>query len=229
MTTTRHRVLAPLTLAAALALTACNQGGQAEFESGDQPSANEQAAPAATEDDTADAQDDAAGEDASAAETDAAEEDGEAGGQDASSPAGVNPATVPDAIATVTVPARVNRDKDATLDVSIHSLTREGKTVMGVFSFTLNSTADDDGRLWLYDVLGSQSWAPHFIDTQNLARHDVLRKGSTKAITDSQGSTYVRPGQTLYGYAAFAAPPEDVTSVMVSLTDGTQAVEVPIQ
>ncbi|MGO0575301.1 hypothetical protein [Ornithinimicrobium panacihumi] len=213
MKITRHRALAPLALVAALTLTACNQGQTAEFEAEPQQNtAQEQ--PAQQETTHEETTEQESTEDDLTAQSAAA--------------AGVNPVTVPDAVATVTVPARVERDPEATLDVSIHSLTREGKTLVGVFSFTLDSSADD-GSIWLYHLLGNTSWRPHLIDTENLARHDVLSSTGINAVTDSQGSTYLRPGHTTYAYAAFASPPEGVSSMMASLIDGTQAVEVPIQ
>lgn len=48
-------------------------------------------------------------------------------------------------------------------------------------------------------------------------------------MTDYQGAKF-RPGQTFYAYASFAAPPTDVTSITVSLTDGAPAAaQVPIR
>lgn len=220
MKKTRQTRLVPVALAAALVLSAC-QGETAQFEDGTQES------PVAAQP----AQDPAGGTD------DAPEEATDDAGEEATddvtarsaAAAGVDPATVGPAVATGTVPVKVSGDPDATMDVSIHSLTREGKTVVGIFSFTVSSKATDAEPEWLYDYLGSQSWRPHLIDTVNLTRHDVLREGTTVAMTDSQGSNYFRPGQTVYGYAAFAAPPEDVDSMLVSLVEGAPSAEVPLQ
>lgn len=231
---TLHRPLVPLTtaltLALALSLSACSQDEPAAFEETATQAVDTSAEPAADEsslddstetepeniesavdegDNTADATDDVTEQSASAA--------------------GIDPSTLGEPVATVTVPANVQGDNDATMDVSLYSLTRDGETVVGVFSFHVNSENGDDEARWIYHYLGSQSWNPHLIDTTNLHRHDVLMQSGVRAATDHQGVKF-RPGQTLFAYAAFAAPPADIDTVTVSLVDGGAAVqEVPVQ
>src|SRR5699024_2291861 len=63
----------------------------------------------------------------------------------------------------------------------------------------------------------------------NLTKHTVLHNGAETAQTSSQGAE-LRPGQTLHGYAMFAAPPEDVTAMDVMLVAGaTPATGVEIR
>lgn len=225
--TTLRRSLVPLTLAAALALSACSEGETASFETTSaQSAADAEPAQDGADDETGDGE--AAAQDTATDDTADDAEETDVTAQSAAA-AGVDPATVGPALATGTVPVEVDGDPEATMDVSIHSLTREGSTLIGIFSFTVSSTATDAEPEWLYDYLGQQSWRPHLIDTVNLTRHDVLVEAGAWAKTDSQGSNFFRPGQTVYGYAAFAAPPEDVDTMLVNLIEGAPAAEVPLQ
>lgn len=125
---------------------------------------------------------------------------------------------LPPAIASGTVAATVEGDPDATLTVSLHELRRDGKRLTALVSFLVESTEQDEA-LWLYDYLGNDSWRPYLIDPVNLTKHTVLEGAGQRAQTDSQGAKF-RPGQTLHGYAMFAAPPEDVTAMDVMLVEG---------
>lgn len=125
---------------------------------------------------------------------------------------------LPEAIASASVPAHVDGDPDATLTVSLHELRRDGKRLIALFSFLVESTNEDEAN-WLYDYLGGDSWDPYLIDPVNLTKHLVLTGAGQRAQTDSQGAEF-RPGQTLHGYAMFAAPPEDVTAMDVMLVEG---------
>ncbi|HLQ81677.1 MAG TPA: hypothetical protein VK122_11335 [Brachybacterium sp.] len=135
---------------------------------------------------------------------------------------------LPEAVATASVPATVEGDPDAALTVSLHELRRDGKRLIALVSFVVES-AEEDEAYWLYDYLGDEIWSPYLIDPVNLTKHTVLRNGAEQAQTDSQGAEF-RPGQTLHGYAMFAAPPEDVTAMDVMLVEGaTPATGVEIR
>lgn len=135
---------------------------------------------------------------------------------------------LPEAIATASVPASVSGDTDATLTVSLHELRRDGKRLTALVSFLVESTNEDEAQ-WLSHYLGDRTWAPYLLDPVNLTKHTVLRNGAEKAQTSSQGAEF-RPGQTLHGYAMFAAPPEDVTAMDVMLVEGaTPATGVEIR
>ena len=137
-------------------------------------------------------------------------------------------AGLPEAVATASVPATVEGDPDAALTVSLHELRRDGKRLIALVSFVVES-AEEDEAYWLYDYLGDEIWSPYLIDPVNLTKHTVLRNGAEQAQTDSQGAEF-RPGQTLHGYAMFAAPPEDVTAMDVMLVEGaTPATGVEIR
>lgn len=107
------------------------------------------------------------------------------------------------------------------MTVALYGLERSGSTLVGTFSFVVHSSAPRPSPKWLYHYLGESSWSPFAIDTVNLNRHDVMsgELGIPKSQTDSQGMTFL-PGQTFYAFAVFAAPPEDVTTMDVSMCDG---------
>lgn len=221
-----HRPLLPLALAAALTLSACSDGESATFEQS-----------ATQADDTAPETEAAGSDTAGSADTaDAAGATSGAGGdaeddvtEQSAAAAGVDPAQLGEPIATVTVPAVVEDDPEASMDVHLYSLRRDGETVVALFSFTVSSEDGSDDARWIYHYLGDTSWRPFLVDTTNLTRHDVLGSSGTRAMTDYQGVKF-RPGQTLYAFAAFAAPPEGVDTVTVNIDAGAPAVaEVPIQ
>jgi len=203
MTSSLTRPLAPALLVAALALSACSGEEEAAFV--ESASASPSQAPDAS------------------AETDAVT-------QESAAAAGVDLSDISNPIAAATAPAQVRGDPEATMDVRLLSLTRDGQTLIGIFSFTVNSELVDEETASLFGYLGNAFWTPYLVDATNLTRHDVLSgEGGVQTVTDSAGVRF-SPGQTLFGYAAFAAPPEDITSVTVSLVDSAPAaVNVPIQ
>lgn len=139
--------------------------------------------------------------------------------------AGVDLTNLPAPIASATVAAKVNSDPDAKLTINLHQLRRTGKVVTATFSFQVTSTVAESDSL--FDYLGQQSWWPYLVDTQNLKRHDVVVGGGARAKTDDLSA--FAPGQTLYAYAMFAAPPQDVTAVDVQMIGGAPtATNVPI-
>lgn len=246
--TTLRRPLVPLALAAALALSACGGGETATFDDTQEqqqvaepadeaqeavPDEGQEAAPDEGAE-TAGAQgaaeepgDDAAGTAGDQAGTRADNQD--AVTEQSAAAAGVNLAEVGEPIGTATIPAAVDGDDEATMDVALHGLRREGNTLVGIFSFRVNS--EFDGRRSLFSYLGGNYWNPFLVDPVNLTRHDVLRADgrASLAMTSDTGTSFA-PGTTLYGFATFAAPPEDVTSMTVHLVDGAPAIpEVEIR
>lgn len=143
--------------------------------------------------------------------------------------AGVDLTALPAPLASGRTPARVSDDANATLEVVLYSLRRTGKTVTGTFSFRVITTNPSTGGGTLMGYLGTM-WNPYLVDTTNLKRHGVVSSASTPAMTASGASGQrFRPGQTLYAYATFAAPPADVTTMDVQLLDGIPtAVGVPL-
>lgn len=142
---------------------------------------------------------------------------------------GIDPTTLGDPVASAEVAADVDGDPDATITVALYGLFKEGKTLTAVYSFTVKTTkAASDTKDSIYGYLGNQGWHPYAVDTVNLNRHDPLKSDKGAIQTDIIGPTF-RPGQTLYGFAAFAAPPEDVTTMSVQLVEPAPlAQEVPI-
>lgn len=242
-----HRPLVPLALAAALALSACSNEEPATFEdTGAQAAQQAQETSAGAGQDQAEPDDqeltdDQPADQAGAGATEAATGAADAAGATAGSPAdegssegsaaaaGVEPAELGEPIGTAVVPATVSGDPEATMEVSLYSLQRDGSTVVGTYSFTVHSEDGDDDARWIYHYLGDASWAPFLVDTTNLTRHDVLGESATRAMTDFQGAKF-RPGTTFYAYASFAAPPEGVTTMTAYVVDGAPAIpDVEIQ
>lgn len=192
----RSTALSAAAAALALALTACSSGSVAE-----EPNAE-------------------------GAETqESAQESGEAAGSKGESgsaeAAGLNPNDLPDPVASQEIPAAVDGDDKATMTVDLFPLKRQGETVVAQFAFTVNSekTDEDDDGDDLYGYLGDASWNPFLVDSRNLRKHNVLDKFPQRAQTSYQ-STKFKPGQTHYAFAVFAAPPQDVDEVEVSVVDG---------
>lgn len=211
MKNTLHHSLAPLALVAALTLSACS-GEEASFEdTATQPTTGSEdvvAEEAITEDGEATTEDDVTAQSAAAA--------------------GVDLTDLGEPVGTATIPAIVDADPDATMDITLHELRRAGDTVVGTYSFLVDS--EDETPQRLYDYLGLQQWSPFLVDTVNLNRHDVLGPFTeSRVMTQSTGSKF-RPGQTFYAMAVFAAPPAEVTTMTAQLVDGAPAVtEVPIR
>lgn len=216
MKRTMTTVTLALALAGALALSGCSQDDTATF---DDPSVQDVSPEGADEEAATDSADSTNGD--SSEQNDVTQESATA--------AGVEPSSLGDPVASATIPAVVVSDPEATMEVSLYSLTRDGESLIGLFSFRVDSADGADEPEWLYTYFGGQVWRPHLINTTDLARHDVLSEGSTSASTESQGVQF-QPGQTFYAYAAFAAPSADITTMTVSLADGAPAITgVPIQ
>ena len=126
-----------------------------------------------------------------------------------------------DPVATAEIPALVDGDPAATMTVNLYGLKRDGKTVVGTYSFTVNTTAPDPKAVSLFSVLGDMIWFPYLVDSENLNKHLPLggKQRLAMALTDST-FLKVTPGATLYGYAVFAAPPEDVDTMDAVIAEG---------
>lgn len=203
MNTALRRPLVPLALAATLLLTGCSTGAPAQFEESAAPQGTTQSA--------------------------GSKDDAEDSAEQSAAAAGMDLADLDEPIATSTIPATVEGDPEATMDVALYTLRRDGQTLVMNGSFRVNSEDGQEDERWIYHYLGSNGWAPHLIDGVNLTRYDVLGSGGTRAMTRDQGSKF-RPGQTFYVYAAFAAPPAGVETINVQLVDGApMIVDVPIR
>lgn len=233
MKTTRFNPLVPLALATALTLSACSDGETATFEPTGQEAAAEQETPAeaqaAQETQAGTQTQDSATVDSTADQEDGTAEETDDTTQQSAAAAGINLLDLGDPIGTVTIPATVEGDDEATMDVSLYGLRRDGNTVVATYSFHVNSDGGSTDPRWIWHYLGQNAWGPFLVDADNLKRHDVLGSGLTRTMTASQGTKF-RPGTTFYAYASFAAPPENVTTMTVHLVDGAPGVpDVEIQ
>ena len=210
--TRRHLGLGLLT---AVVLSGCSVGtgspsGDGEEEPAQDPPAGQGDSPAS------DGQDDGSAGDEDA--TQGTDGDATAVHDEDAASAGVDLTDAGDPVFEATVPATVEGDPEASMTVALHSLERRDETVVAIFSFLVLSSEQSDPTD-LYNYLGKSGWHPYAIDTVNLNRHGVMGSISSRTQTSYQGTRFA-PGQTMYAYAMFAAPPEDVTTMDVSLVDG---------
>lgn len=141
--------------------------------------------------------------------------------------AGVDLNNQPKPVATGRIPALVDGDANATLDVAFYGLRRQGKVLVATYSFTVRAAVAR--RSSLHKFLGRNLWWPYLVDNTNLTRHDVLVGGGTRAMTDPVSGADFGTGQTFYAYAMFAAPPESVNVMDVFIVTGLPVVTaVPI-
>ena len=149
----------------------------------------------------------------------AGSDQGGANGKPASG--GQNKANYPAPIFTTDRPVEVKEDPNATLTVNLHQLKREGETVTAYVSFTLNTTAKEAKDFFYLN--GSLIWKPFLLDNVNLKKHTPLSTTNSQhyAMTPME-DVDLMPGQTVYAFATFAAPPQDVKQMDVSLMDGVE-------
>lgn len=234
MKTTRFNPLVPLALATALTLSACSDGETATFEPTGQEAAAEQETPAeaqaAQETQAGTQTQDSATVDSTADQEDGTAEETDDTTQQSAAAAGINLLDLGDPIGTATIPASIVGDPEATMEVSLYDLRRNGSTVVANFSFRVQSEDAPDASQSLFTYLGSSFWKPFLIDTTNLTRHDVLGGSRSELAMTVDSSMRFSPGTTFYAYASFAAPPEDVTTMTVHLVDGAPSIpDVEIQ
>lgn len=152
---------------------------------------------------------------------DSGEESGEGSGSEeldgAAEEAGVDPTKPPKPIASVTMPANSEADEPTDMTVDLISLKRQGDLMV----LTVGVTPDKASKAkpstffkWTQSV-----FSPQVIDTKNLKVHNVAKADSLQVATGSSTVEF-GPDQTMYMYAAFAAPPEDVDTVTVKAVEG---------
>lgn len=137
--------------------------------------------------------------------------------------AGIDPTSPPQPISTVTMPGRPLDGDPVDLTVDLFSLKRQGDLL--VLTIGITPDADADSKSLAYLGWTGTTWSPQLVDTTNLKVHRVVEADGSK-VSSSTGatSTQVGPGQTLYLYAVFAAPPQDVTTMTVKPADGAPAI-----
>lgn len=198
---------AALTVAAALAVSACS-GGEPAPPDGPTTAVEQGATPEGTP---------------AADETSAASDPEES---KSAAEAGIDPATIGDPYATFEIGAGGLNDPDATLQIGVYPLQRDGKVVTLVARVTLDAPPEESAGLRV--LFGGDAVRPVLVDTTNLRSHSVANAGSKQLTTDTL-ITRMSGGQTRYWHAVYAAPPEDITTMTV-LFDGVPAItEVPIQ
>ena len=140
--------------------------------------------------------------------------------KDSAREAGIDWTDPPKPIATVTIPGAASGGAQAELKLDLLTVTRRDKVVLVNYAVTPTRAGEEDMNL--YSWLGNQSPRPRLVDTKNLKLYAPLGEGDTSMQTEAIGPRF-SSGQTLYGYAMFSAPPEDVTHVDVALIDSAPA------
>lgn len=204
MGTTTRTMLAAVTAAALL--TGC-AGGSEGGDGGAKPSSATSSAGDSTQ------------------ESPGADESGEDSALDeAAKDAGIDPDNPPEPIASVTMPlsGKIANNEATQATVDLLGLKRDGELLVLTVGFT-----PKDGKPTSYFGWTGTNWAPQIVDGQNLKVHDVaqLEDANTSIATQTgPASISVGGGDTLYLYAVFGAPPEDVETVTVKVADGAPAV-----
>lgn len=187
--------------AAALALTGCSLvGGDDSDGGGDQGSSSSETSGG----DSGDEGD--SGDVSGADDVDGAAEE-----------AGVDPKKPPKPQASVTMPGNSEADEPTDMTVDLISLKRQGELMVLTVGVTPDekSTGEPDSFFgWTESI-----FSPQVIDTKNLKVHNVAKSKATPVATGSSTVEF-GPDQTLYMYAAFAAPPKDVDTVTVKVAEG---------
>ncbi|WP_143590294.1 hypothetical protein [Thermoactinospora rubra] len=117
------------------------------------------------------------------------------------------------------------------VDVAVHSLTRRGKLVDLVFSLTPrlpSGVEPKERKVSPYDIVGDKSFEVTLIDTVNLKRHMVVKDSAGKELKPDDVWTNILVGQQLVMTYTFAAPPENVTSMDVHVSDWAPFRDVPV-
>ncbi len=150
--------------------------------------------------------------------------------QQAAEQAGIDTKNLPTPLATATVPGQIDGDPAATLDIAVLQLRRSGKTVVLTYSVTPHTTQDKADNL--YQWFGESGTQPTLVDTTNLRLHRIPEQsnGVSGDVMTNLVNLKAASGQTVYVYAVFAAPPDDVTTMSVNVADGIPAmIDVPVQ
>ena len=131
--------------------------------------------------------------------------------------AGIDPKKPPKALASVTMPANSEADEPTEMTVDLISLKRQGELMV----LTVGVTPDEKskGKPSTFFNWTQSVFAPQVIDTKNLKVHNVAKSKATRLATGSSTVEF-GPDQTMYMYAAFAAPPKDVDTVTVNAVEG---------
>lgn len=159
-------------------------------------------------------------DDAPAAQTGASATTEEDASEQSAREAGVDWTDPPAPIASVTIPGSESGGADAEVKLDLLTVTRRDQVVLVNYAVTPTSASEKQDNL--YGWLGNQRPRPRLVDTKNLKLHEPLGERETTMQTEALGPRF-SSGQTLYGYAMFAAPPQDVTHVDVAIVDSAPA------
>lgn len=119
------------------------------------------------------------------------------------------------------MPGQSRGDEGTDMTVDLFSLKRQDKLMVLTVGITPDKSSDADASTFFgwTDTL----FRPQIVDSKNLKVHEVVTGGEDKPVSTESSSSQFGPGQTLYLYAVFAAPPEDVDTVTVKAIDGAPA------
>jgi len=141
--------------------------------------------------------------------------------------AGIDPMKPPKPITSFTAPAPYEKDPAATARFDIYSIKRQGK--LAILTLSVTPTFSTVEAPSLYSLMGSHSLAPTLIDPVNLREYKVVSSGSGN-LSSNDMSAKTLSGKPMFLWAAFAAPPTNVSRVTLNLYDTLPGITgVPVQ
>ena len=141
--------------------------------------------------------------------------------------AGIDPMKPPKPVTSLTAPATFEKDPGATTRFDIYSIKRQGKLAILTLSVTPTfSTVEPES---LFSLMGNNSFRPTLIDPVNLREYKVVSSGSGN-LSSNDMSAKTLSGKPMFLWAAFAAPPTNVSRVTLNLYDTLPGITgVPVQ
>lgn len=142
--------------------------------------------------------------------------------------AGIDPINPPKPIASVTAPLPYRADQEATGRFDIYSIKRQGK--LAILTMSVTPTFSTKESPSLYSLLGAAaSFSPELVDPINLRVYTVVRATNGPLSTNPVRSR-TSSGRPLFIWAAFAAPPANVTKLNLNVHDSVPPfMDVPVQ
>ena len=141
--------------------------------------------------------------------------------------AGIDPMKPPKPVTSLTAPATFEKDPGATTRFDIYSIKRQGKLAILTLSVTPTfSTVEPES---LFSLMGNHSFQPTLVDPVNLREYKVVSSGSGSLSTNDISSR-TPSGKPIFVWAAFAAPPVNVSRITLNLYDTLPGISgVPVQ
>ena len=136
--------------------------------------------------------------------------------QNGAADAGVDLATDGPALATASGRIPTDADPEASVTAEVLGLKRNGKLLVLTARLTRTTTQTGQSEA-LFNILGNAFFAPYLVDPVNLKQYTVVTSATGARLTSQESAVRAFPGQPMYVFAVFAAPPADVTTLDVTV------------